>query len=244
MSTVQGGQGNIVTNGLVLNLDAANPRSYLPPYNGTTWFDLSGNSNNGTLINGPTFNSSNGGSIVFDGVDDRVTDTDTNFPSGGNSRTFSVWFKTPSSLPGASDIPMFLTYGTYDFNQSMFFGWEGRNLPQTFPYRLVVSNYGNQVYSNTALSANTIYNATVTKTSGSEFYTFYLNGVADGTNTWTGGSYTITNTVLNGSSNIGGNTFSGQYLKGNLYNMLIYNRALSASEINQNFQATRARFGI
>ena len=70
MSTVQGGQGNIVTNGLVLNLDAANPRSYPPAYNGTTWFDLSGNSNNGTLTNGPTYNTGSGGSIVFDGVDD------------------------------------------------------------------------------------------------------------------------------------------------------------------------------
>ncbi len=61
MSTVTGGQGNIVTSGLVLNLDAANPRSYEPPYNGVTWRDLSGNGRNGTLTNGPTYNSSNGG---------------------------------------------------------------------------------------------------------------------------------------------------------------------------------------
>jgi hypothetical protein len=71
MSTVHGGPGNIVTSGLVLNLDAANPRSYPPPYNGVTWTTLAG-SNNGTLINGPTFNSSNGGSIVFDGVNDYI----------------------------------------------------------------------------------------------------------------------------------------------------------------------------
>jgi hypothetical protein len=65
MSTVEGG-GNIITDGLVLLLDAANSKSY--PGTGTTWTDLSRSGNNGTLINGPTFNSGNGGSIVFDGV--------------------------------------------------------------------------------------------------------------------------------------------------------------------------------
>ena len=58
----------IVTSGLVLALDAADRNSY--PGSGTTWTDLSGNANNGTLTNGPTFNSANGGSIVFDGTND------------------------------------------------------------------------------------------------------------------------------------------------------------------------------
>ena len=61
---------NIITDGLVLYLDAANTKSY--PGSGTTWRDLSKSQLNGTLTNGPTFNSSNGGSIVFDGVDDYV----------------------------------------------------------------------------------------------------------------------------------------------------------------------------
>ena len=57
-----------VTSGLVLCLDAGNAKSY--PGSGTVWTDLSGNGNTGTLINGPTYNSANGGSIVFDGVND------------------------------------------------------------------------------------------------------------------------------------------------------------------------------
>ena len=61
----------IVTSGLVLSLDAGNTKSY--PGTGTTWFDKSGNTYNGTLTNGPTFNTANLGSIVFDGVDDYVT---------------------------------------------------------------------------------------------------------------------------------------------------------------------------
>ena len=67
---------NIVTDGLVLCLDAANKRSY--PGTGTTWTDRSANGNNGTLTNGPTFDSANGGSIVFDGTNDYVTTTKNN----------------------------------------------------------------------------------------------------------------------------------------------------------------------
>ena len=65
--------GNIVKNGLILDMDAAKRDSY--PGTGTAWNDISGFQYNGTLTNGPTFNSSNGGSIVFDGVDDRVSRT-------------------------------------------------------------------------------------------------------------------------------------------------------------------------
>ncbi len=99
MSTVQGGQGNIVTSGLVLNLDAANPRSYLPPYNGTTWFNLASSSNNGTLTNGPTYNTGSGGSIVFDGVDDYVS-CGNNATVQINQGTILAWIRTSS--PGSS----------------------------------------------------------------------------------------------------------------------------------------------
>lgn len=61
---------NIVTDGLVLYLDAANTKSY--PGSGTTWNDLSGNGNNGTLINGYIFNSIGNGNLVFDGSNDYV----------------------------------------------------------------------------------------------------------------------------------------------------------------------------
>ena len=70
MSLNHGGKP-IVTDGLVLCLDAANPKSY--PGSGTTWTDLSGNGNNGTLVNGVGYNSDNGGSLSFDGVNDYVS---------------------------------------------------------------------------------------------------------------------------------------------------------------------------
>jgi hypothetical protein len=87
----------IVTDGLVLCLDAANKRSY--PGAGTTWIDLTANKNNGTLVNGPTFDSANGGSIVFDGTNDRVDCGATNAIIGNNPAAVSLitWFKTDNN---------------------------------------------------------------------------------------------------------------------------------------------------
>ena len=76
----------VVTDGLVLCLDAGNVKSY--PGSGTTWTDLSGKGNTGTLTNGPTYSSANGGSIVFDGVDDRVSGTSFNT---GQNFTINAW---------------------------------------------------------------------------------------------------------------------------------------------------------
>ena len=79
---------SIVTSGLVLSLDAADKNSY--PGSGTTWADLSGNTNNGTLTNGPTFSSANQGSIVFDGVDDSCILPLTNTIIGNNQQNITV----------------------------------------------------------------------------------------------------------------------------------------------------------
>ena len=93
--------GKIVTDGLVLSLNAADRNSY--PGSGTTWTDTSGNGNNGTLTNGPTFNSGNGGYIQFDGTNDRVDIADANsldFGTGGF--TILVWVGGITSYPGSS----------------------------------------------------------------------------------------------------------------------------------------------
>jgi hypothetical protein len=81
---------NTVTNGLVLYLDAGNTNSY--PGTGTSWRDISGNSNNGTLTNGPTFNSANLGSIVLDGTDDYVNcGNNSSINITGTGLTLSAW---------------------------------------------------------------------------------------------------------------------------------------------------------
>jgi hypothetical protein len=95
--------GSVVTDGLVLNLDAGLPASY--PGSGTTWFDLSGSGNDGTLTNGPTYSSSNGGSLVFDGSNDYVN---LNFPFTQSSSANSYTIVMGAKLSTTSSSRYFL----------------------------------------------------------------------------------------------------------------------------------------
>ena len=90
---VSGGP-DIIQDGLVFEVDASDRNSY--PTTGTTWFDLSGNRNNGTLTNGPTFNSANGGSIVFDGTNDFVN-CGTSFTNLTTQLSINLWGKINGS---------------------------------------------------------------------------------------------------------------------------------------------------
>jgi hypothetical protein len=238
MSTVQGGQGNIVTNGLVLNLDAANPRSYLPPYNGTTWFDLSGNSNNGTLTNGPTFNSGNGGSIVFDGVDDYVGLG--NILNFERSDVFSinVWVKFDVNTSTQILVSKWLTsgYEIFTLNPGKI-SWTLANAGGG-SNQIRVDSADNTFLPGEILNICTTYNGS----SSSSGLSIYKNGVLLNT---TSIYNNLTNSILNEIEfRIGILGNSSFPTDGNVYTTQIYNRALSATEILQNFQATRARFGI
>ena len=110
---------NVVTDGLVLALDAANTKSY--PGSGTTWRDMSGNNITGSLTNGPTFNSANGGSIVFDGTNDSVIMADN---SALNTQTPSVevWIKTNATNQNG----FWFEKGTVNTQYSLF--QEGTNI--------------------------------------------------------------------------------------------------------------------
>ena len=94
----------IVRDGLVLSLNAADRNSYVS--GSTTWFDLSGNNNSGSLTNGPTFNSANGGSLSFDGTNDIITITSTGIVA--NNISVDIWFnvnsaKTYAALLGSNE---------------------------------------------------------------------------------------------------------------------------------------------
>jgi len=227
MSTVQGGQGNIVTNGLVLNLDAANPRSYPQPYNGTTWTDLSGNGNNGTLVNGVAYTGSNGGALVFEGISDYVSisySPTLNFTTG-----FSCDFWVYSNSGGS---PMFI----HQQNGSTVGGFE------------IYSTSNNRIYFN----KNANITLVVSDVSFIRNAWTYVTCTADGT---TASIYVNSTNVksasatlpdnVNGILRIGDWVGSSVYqLNGKMSTMRLYNRALTPSEVLQNFNATRARFGI
>ena len=216
---------SIVTSGLVLNLDAGNTASY--PGSGTTWTDLSGNGNNGTLTNGPTYNSANYGSIVFDGSNDYVAlpsiDTNSNF-------TLNFWVKSSSdgsptifsgnAASGYLQIRMYSSLSIY-----------GGSISLVKSFVAELGNFG----SSTATTLNSIHNITITK-SGTTF-SAYVNGNFKNT-------LTVAQTFTTTGQTLGINTSNSEPFSGNIYSFSYYNRALSAAEVSQNFNALRYRYGI
>ena len=208
-----------ITDGLVLCLDAANSKSY--PGSGTTWTDLSGRGNTGTLTNGPTYNSGNLGSLSFDGTNDYV-----NAPLTKTATcTFSCWART-TTLAGS---PMLFNAGPNGNGPDIFFyngkiswnTWDGDGNPlATTPASVTDGNYHYYVVVNDASSNTKLY------------YDGFLLGTA-----------TYKSAAANTNLTIGGNT-SDYMWNGNISNFSVYNRALTAAEIQQNFNATRSRFSI
>jgi hypothetical protein len=225
----------IITSGLVLYLDAANVKSY--PGSGTTWSDLSGNGNNGTLVNGPTFDSGNNGSIVFDGVDDLVSlGTNMYLYTYDSSYTVDVFLKV-NSLSRINGI-----IGDLQFDYWSFRVHTDNKL--LIRHRLNDS-IANQLTGNTILGSNQYYHCVgvFNKSSGMQLF---LNGQLDASNT--------TTVIFGLNSNSRGPRFIGQnrtgsstspsILDGDIYSLKFYNRALSASEVLQNYNALRGRFGL
>lgn len=224
---------NIVTNGLNLYIDAAQSISY--PGTGTIWTDLSVNAKNGTLVNGPTYSSDNGGCIVFDGVNDFVSWGSSSFLTGLINITASIWVK-PLTLPGA-------TYGFYSpFSRySASNGWEiiyFNNNTFHFGGR-EQSGAGNYIGTTTTNTypLNSWYNVVGTKSNNN--WSVYVNGVLQTSrNQGNGTTPFITNNLFIG------NEFNAIFANIRVSNALIYNRALSASEITQNYNALKSRYGL
>lgn len=215
---------NIVTNGLVLYLDATYRTSY--PTTGTTWTNVSGVSGfTGTLTNGPTYDSENGGSIVFDGVDDYVDCG--NGPSldfGIGSATIGVWFKTSASIGALCTKREGSGFQFYVYSNKLYADGAGT---------------ATGVYSSTNVNTNTwVYGVVVYDRVGG-LIRLYVNGVADGTTSL--GSTTLTDVA---NCNIGRETLNtpGDYYSGNISLVNIYNRALNSTEILQNFDSQKTRF--
>jgi hypothetical protein len=229
----------IITNGLVLALDAGNTKSYVS--GSTTWFDKSRNGYNGTLTNGPTFSSANGGSIVFDGVDDYVNlgnVASLNF-NRLNPYTFSIFFKSTNVNPaavllGKMDNSITQGYTLYQFGGRIY--TDIGNFSGT-PNALAI-------YTSAILSNNIIYNAVVTYdgSSSTSGLKIYLNSIIQSTSVqYNSLTVDFTNTA---PFYMAGRYPSAYPFPGSIYTAQIYNRALSASEIQQNFNALRGRFGI
>jgi hypothetical protein len=223
---------NIITNGLVLSLDAANTKSY--PGSGTTWRDLSGNNNSGSLVNGPTFSDNNGGNIVFNGSNNQVN-LPTNFfnHNSGSAFTVSFWFKTTTAgiifgQVASGYVPAIYTDSAGKVRTSCFWG----------------GNTSNQSVSALTVTDNAWHNVTVTFFSGSQISYIDNTQFATLAKTQTTYSPSYNYFIGTGTWTSWTNTTGNPFFSGSIANMTFYNRALSASEISQNYNATKGRFGL
>lgn len=220
---------SIVTSGLVLALDAGNTKSY--PGSGTTWTDLSGNGNTGTLTNGPTYNSSNGGSIVFDGANDYVQTA--NLATVVSSKTLSAWCQLGSTTQTGGGL-----IGVMSTNGSIF---------DTIVYNETGQGwgFGSDFYSRTAWSGvsetSTSSWAYLTATYSNNLYSLYRNAVLILTTT-SYGIYTF-NSGVNFILGKRHSTATGP-LNCKIAQATIHNVALSSAQILQNYNALRGRFGL
>jgi hypothetical protein len=249
---VQYANGKIVTNGLILALDAADRNSYSG--SGTSWTDLSGNGNTGTLTNGPTYSSTNGGSIVFDGSNDLVTCGNASNIQTFSQITLSTWVKFSGLdyVGNTGNLVGFLSKGSPDNlpgtpNTGFWFSYENRLNKSNFTYTCfgnTAGGYGgggNNFSNKSYVFANAVwYNITVTVNSSS-IGSLYINGTQLGaSNTFSG--LTISNTV--NDLYVGRIQYSGYNFNGNIAQSAIYNIALSATEVLQNYNAQKTRFNL
>jgi hypothetical protein len=224
---------NIVMNGLVNLLDAGYNGSY--PTSGTTWTNISGVSGGtGTLTNGPTYSTDGGGSIVFDGVDDYVSVSGITSPVGVSDFSIDVWVKL-NSIPSSN--PRIISLGS-DNNNYFNVGTYGGGSPgayDTFWFEIKKSGsyYGGFWNSNRKYITGGWYNLVGTSINSSNTMNFYINGIPVSGTGVIGGGPSLYNTML-----IGAHTLPPyQSLNALIPEIKYYNRALSPSEILQNYQA-------
>jgi hypothetical protein len=214
----------IVTDGLVLCLDAANVRSY--PKSGTTWSDLVG-ANNGTMqsMSSANYSYDNGGSLIFDGASDYVSlpENGMSYPDTNSDFTLEVIVRLNTLTPQYQII----------FQQEDS-GGTGRTWLGVSNTNTCYSNLPNYFQSSSTLSENTVYHMLLKYDSGTLF--IGLDGK------WESASTRNIDENSTGSFRIGSGKATGYPLNGNIYSVKIYNRALTGDEVRQNYEATVGRY--
>ena len=219
---------DIITDGLVLELDAGDRNSY--PGTGTTWRDLSGNSNNGTLTNGPTFNTGNLGSIVFDGTNDYVASFPTIIAPVGTKTILCFIYLTTAIRAGVCGTRSTIG-GGFGFTTNRT---TAGNLTYYHPGGSLIEVAAG-ITTNTWTQVGLVYNSTAATAAlfknGAQVGATATSFSAEGATAYTG--------VIGDEDQSVGTPF-----KGNIASVQIYNKALSSQEILQNYTAMKTRFGL
>ena len=211
----------IITNGNVLHLDGGLPASY--PMVGTSWYDLTGNENNGVLNNGVSYNSSFKGYLNFNGSNQYVSFSGvTDIPVGNSNYTIGVWFNTD-----ANNDDGLVGWGNYGSDNEV-------NAFRLTPTGLTNYWWGNDLAVTTTITPGNWYYAVATFDGTTR--SIYVNGVLAGSDTPTGHNVTTSNNLTIGR------TWTGEYFDGSIGDVQIFDRALSDVEINQNYGAMVTRY--
>lgn len=210
---------SIVTNGLLFCVDAANPRSY--PGSGTNWFQLSGSNNTGSIVNGPTYNSANLGSLSFDGVDDYV-DFSANL---GTMATYTIMFWAKRDAENRMPVAARTNTSFYWYGDNSWFYTHGGATGEYYyskPTSIPLGTWGCYcvVYNGSNVS-------------------IYRQGIYQGQQATTGtADWSV-------GLRVGWWQPGGAYAwQGLISNVMMYNTALTADQVTQNFNATRGRYGL
>lgn len=203
--------------GLIAYLDAGNPASY--PGSGTTWTDLSGNGNNGTLTNGVGYSAANGGALTFDGVDDYVSSVNSQ-----NYQDIVIIFQPDFSLNNGSNLAGIIASGTGSDMSMRFSGANGVG-PWTIPNPGNTNDWANSPAS------------------------YYVNGtasnqVASGWNILSGNRTNMSPFPANFAYYLGTSGYANRYFKGKIAAVFLFNRVLTNAERVQYFANYRSRFGL
>ena len=217
----------------MLHLDAGNPFSYPATGVGTKWTDLSGNNNHGTLNLGVSYTENNRGALVFDGVNDYVSGSIT--PLTGNY-TIEIIFKLIAFNPGEdNDLVALTSSNTHGFLGEIRSSDGKIRFLHRFPY---ASSGGDSFYSSGSINLNQIYSISWVRDSNQKIY---INGNFDSqiTSTNSGFDSNLTQLTMGQLLPIS----SARIINGNIYSVKIYNKALTASEVLQNYEALKGRYG-
>jgi hypothetical protein len=211
---------------LILNLDAANKKSYIGT--GSTWTDLSKNKFNGTLINSPQFSSNNSGYLSFLPSSSQYARS-SNFSYVGNTISTCVWIYRSASLSAYAGI-------VYSRLSTQFYGIHAHG---TNTNNLSYTWTGTTSYtwdSGIIIPLQSWTHVSLVINSTNAYY--YINGVLTASNTLAHGSASLT------AIDIGQDNVGSRFFNGNIASCQIYNRALTSAEVYNNFVANRGRFGV
>ena len=212
---------DIVTSGSILRVDAADPLSYSG--SGTTWSDISGNGRDLTLVNGTAFNSN--GYFDFDGVNDYVTGSNSGLGTGNPAFTLEIWANFDTINTGRWWLAVLGQYNSGSLH------WIGNSTTST--------GFGewNGGQTSPALSGNGVWQQIVTTFDGTTLQS-YVNGVTSGASATT--TFNMTNSYINIGLRLG----NEKYYNGQISVISLYNKALTATEVAQNYNALKGRYGL